>query len=195
MSSLEQEGETTTQVAKESAAVGSSGWWGWSRSSGAGSGTTGWPGRSLGSMGMMVGVANGLNLVQADRVQLDGLVTLLNLLSDVNVVLGLDQVHQLIRVLADNDGAVVTGHVVPGNALVVLVIHDSQTGLVVVLLQPLNGHANVKLSLNGALGQAFSIVRLSNAIPRQGKEGKWKWKRDEEKAELTLRWDSKRPLH
>ena len=76
-----------------------------------------------------------LDLVYPDALQLDLFVALLELVLDVRSrVLALDQLHQLIGILADYDGPEVTGNVVPGDAVVVGVVEGGQAGFVMVLL-------------------------------------------------------------
>ena len=58
-----------------------------------------------------------------------------------------------------------TGHVVPDHAVVVLVVEDGQTGLVVELLQPLDGYADVVLSIDGALLYSLIVIRLRFSFP------------------------------
>ena len=58
-----------------------------------------------------------------------------------------------------------TGHVVPGHAVAVLVIEDGQAGLVVELLQPLDGDADVVLSIDGSLLDSLIVIRLRFSFP------------------------------
>ena len=115
--------------------------------------------------GLGVGVDDGLDLVEPDGLELDGALALLDLLGDVDLVGALDEVHELVGVLADDDGAEVAGDVVPGDALGVLVVEDGEAGLVVVLLEALDGHADVELGLDGALLEALVVVGLGEAGP------------------------------
>ena len=53
----------------------------------------------------------------------------------------------------------------PDHAVVVLVVEDGQTGLVVELLQPLDGDANVVLSIDGSLLDSLIVIRLRFSFP------------------------------
>ena len=107
------------------------------------------------------------DLVGHDRLQfyLPVLLRLLDLVGHVLAVLALDQIHQLLRVFANDDGSEVAGDVVPGDAVVVLVVLGGQTRLVVVLLQALDGHANVELGVDGASLATLVIVGLPLTPP------------------------------
>ena len=59
----------------------------------------------------------------------------------------------------------VTSHVMPGHSVTVLVIEDGQAGLVMELLQPLDGDADVVLSIDGALLDALIVIRLGLPFP------------------------------
>ena len=58
-----------------------------------------------------------------------------------------------------------TGHIVPGHAVTVLVIQDGQTGLVVELLETLDGDADVVLSIDGSLLDSLIVIRLRFSFP------------------------------
>ena len=79
--------------------------------------------------------------------------------------MNLDKVDELLRVLADDDSAGVASHVVPCDAVAVLVVLDGQAGLVVVLLETLDGQADVVLSLDRALADSLVVVGLAAALP------------------------------
>jgi len=49
---------------------------------------------------------------------------------------------------------------VPGNTIIVLVVEHGQAGLVVELLETLDGDADVVLSVDGSLLDTFVVVRL-----------------------------------
>lgn len=104
-----------------------------------------------------------LDLVGQNGLELDLLVVLGDGLTDVLAVLRLHEGHQLVGVLADDDGAEVAGHVVPGDAVRVLVVEDGQARLVVVFLQALDGHADVELGVDGTLALALQVVGLGLA--------------------------------
>ena len=115
---------------------------------------------------------------QAVHVDLVG--SLLGLPSHVHSLLGGDELDQLVAVLAHNDGPAggrirniekdrvalpeVTGHVVPGHAVAVLVVQHGQAGLVVELLQALDGDADVVLGVDGPVLDALEVVRLPLAL-------------------------------
>ena len=119
---------------------------------------------------------------QAVHVDLVG--SLLGLPSHVHSLLGGDELDQLVAVLAHNDGPAggrirnieagraalpeVTGHVVPGHAVAVLVVQHGQAGLVVELLQALDGDADVVLGVDGALLDPLVVIRLRFSLPARG---------------------------
>ena len=106
------------------------------------------------------------DLIVEDAVGIeDALVGGLDCLLDVNVLLRFDEVHQLIGVLADDDRPEVAGHVVPGDLLPLAVVADGQAGLVVVLLQALDGDADVKFGVDRALLDALKVIRLGLTAP------------------------------
>ena len=74
-----------------------------------------------------------------------------------------NQVDELVAVLTDDDRAEVARHIVPLDTISVLVVEDSEAGLVVELLQSLNGDPNVVLSFDGSLLDALMVVRLVDA--------------------------------
>ena len=84
--------------------------------------------------------------------------------------MNLDKVDELLRVLADDDSAGVASHVVPCDAVAVLVVLDGQAGLVVVLLEALDGQTDVILRLDGALTETLGVVRLAAALPEKAKD-------------------------
>jgi len=98
------------------------------------------------------------------RVNVNGVGSLLSLISHVNPLLAGDQVNQLVAVLADNHRSVVTSDVVPADAVVVFVVEDGQARLVVELLQPLDGDADVVLGVDGPVLDALEVVRLPLAL-------------------------------
>jgi len=53
---------------------------------------------------------------------------------------------------------------VPFDTVVVLVVEDSETGLVVELLQALDSYTNIILSLDGTLFLSFEVVRLGDTV-------------------------------
>ena len=59
----------------------------------------------------------------------------------------------------------VTGHVVPDHAVVVLVVQHGQAGLVVELLETLDGDADVVLSIDGSLLYSLIVIRLRLSFP------------------------------
>ena len=61
-------------------------------------------------------------------------------------------------------------HIVPRDVIVVLVVEDGQAGLVVELLKPFNGDANVKLGWDGTLKDALVIVGLGFSSPIENKK-------------------------
>jgi len=82
-------------------------------------------------------------------------------LGDVLSVVALDQVHQLLRVFADDDRPEVASDVVPRHAVAVeLVVLDGQASLVVILLQSFDRHSDVELSVDLAVLHALVVVRL-----------------------------------
>lgn len=107
---------------------------------------------------------DGPHLVEPDRLKLYLSLALLHLLLDVDAILALDEGHELVRVLADDDRPEVAGDVVPGHAVAVVVVERRQTGLVVELLQTLDRHTDVKLGVNGTLLKTLVVVGLSNAV-------------------------------
>ena len=58
-----------------------------------------------------------------------------------------------------------TSHVVPGNTIIVLVVEHGQAGLVVELLEALDGDADVVLSIDGSLLDTFVVVWLRLSLP------------------------------
>jgi len=74
-------------------------------------------------------------------VHIYGIGALLKLVSHIYSFLCGHQLDQLVAVLADDNRPEVAGLVVPLDAVVVLVVEDSQAGLVVELLQALDGDA------------------------------------------------------
>ena len=59
----------------------------------------------------------------------------------------------------------VTGHVVPDHAVVVLVVQHGQAGLVVELLETLDGDADVVLSIDWSLLYPLIVIRLRFSFP------------------------------
>ena len=120
------------------------------------------------------------------RVNVNGVGSLLSLISHVNPLLASDQVDQLVAVLADNHRSktfllallfvaathlpVVTSDVVPADAVVVFVVEDGQARLVVELLQPLDGDADVVLGVDGPVLDALEVVRLPLALPAKHRD-------------------------
>lgn len=124
---------------------------------------------SLGSTwGTQVGIPDGLDLIQPNGLDLQGLLALFDLIRDVHAIRALDELHQLVGILANNHRPKMAGHVVPGNALPVLVVEDGETGLVVILLQALDGDADVKLGLDRSFGETLKVVGLRVATLSHG---------------------------
>jgi len=95
-----------------------------------------------------------------ERVNIYSVGTLVSLISDINTLLCGYQVYQLVAILADNHRPSMTGHIVPLNAIPILVVVHRQAGLVVELLEPLDGDPDVVVGLYGALLDTLVIVRL-----------------------------------
>jgi len=111
-----------------------------------------------------------------ERVNIYSVGTLVSLISHINTLLCSYQVYQLVAVLADDYRPSMTGHVVPLNAIPVLVVVHGQAGLVVELLQPLDGDPNVVVGLYGALLDTLVIVRLGFSCFSSGTpESLWMW--------------------
>ena len=53
----------------------------------------------------------------------------------------------------------------PGHAVVVLVVEHGQAGLVVELLETLDGDADVVLSIDGSLLYSLIVIRLRLSFP------------------------------
>ena len=64
-----------------------------------------------------------------------------------------------------------TSDVVPLDPIAVLVVEHRQASLVVELLQPLDGDADVVLSLDGPLLDPLVVVRLRNSSLSSGRPG------------------------
>lgn len=58
-----------------------------------------------------------------------------------------------------------TSNVMPSHPILVLIVEDSQTGLVVVFLEAFDGDTNVEFSVDGAFFDAFEVVGLSGSGP------------------------------
>ena len=82
----------------------------------------------------------------------------------------LDQLDELVAVLADNDGPEVAGGVVPHDAVVVLVVEHGQAGLVVELLEALDRDPDVVGRVDGAFLLALPVVGLRNTEPGDDKQ-------------------------
>ena len=80
------------------------------------------------------------------------------------ILLYLHFYHPVYIILA-TDSPEVTGHVVPGNTIIVLVVEHGQAGLVVELLETLDGDADVVLSVDGPLLDTFVVVWLRLSLP------------------------------
>ena len=53
----------------------------------------------------------------------------------------------------------------PADAVVIFVVEDGQARLVMELLQPLDGDADVVLGVDGSVLDALKVVRLPLALP------------------------------
>jgi len=95
---------------------------------------------------------------QAVNIDLVG--SLLGLAGHVHPLLGGDELDELVTVLTHDDGPEVASHIVPGHAVVVLVVQNCQAGLVVELLQTLDGDADVVLGIDGSLLDSLIVIRL-----------------------------------
>jgi hypothetical protein len=84
----------------------------------------------------------------------------------IDSVLLLHKCDELVRILADNDGSIMAGNVVPLDTIIVLVVHRGEASLVVEFLKTFNGHTNVEFGINGALLDAFIIVWLRSSRSR-----------------------------
>jgi len=93
-------------------------------------------------------------------VHIDGVGALVKLVPDVHPLLASHEVDQLVAVLTHDHRPVMAGHVMPGNAVVELVVEDGQTGLVVELLEAIHGDADVVVGLDGSFLDTFVVVRL-----------------------------------
>lgn len=110
------------------------------------------------------------------RVHVDQIGSLLGSVSNVNSFLSLYESDELVAVLTDDDGSEVTGRVVPGDPVVVLVVEDGQTGLVVKLLQSLYRDADIVCRVDGTLPLTLPVVWLRlPALPSGAPEGIWVW--------------------
>jgi len=114
-------------------------------------------------------------------VNVDLVGSLLGLAGDVHTLLGGDELDELVTVFTDDDGPEVTGHVMPDHAVVVLVVQHGQAGLVVELLETLDGDADVVLSIDGSLLYSLIVIRLrfsflsSPAPERLARSGSVSW--------------------
>ena len=59
----------------------------------------------------------------------------------------------------------VTGDIVPGNAIIIFIVEDSEARLVVELLETLDGDADVVLGVDGALLDPLVVIRLRFSLP------------------------------
>merc|ERR1712117_957820 len=104
-------------------------------------------------------------------VHVDCVCSLVSLVANIDALLGGNQVDQLVGILAHNHRPEVTSDVVPIDPIAVLVVEHRQAGLVVELLQPLDGDADVVLGLDGPLLDSLVIVRLRNSSLSSGRPG------------------------
>ena len=58
----------------------------------------------------------------------------------------------------------VTGDIVPGNAIIIFIVEDSEARLVVELLETLDGDADVVLGVDGPVLDALEVVGLPLAL-------------------------------
>lgn len=93
-------------------------------------------------------------------VNIDRVGALLNKVLHVNILLRLDESYELVTILTDDHGPEMASSVVPGHPVVVLVVEDRQTGLVVKLLETLDGDADVVSRVDGTLLLALPVVGL-----------------------------------
>ena len=56
-------------------------------------------------------------------------------------------------------------NVVPDDSVIVFVVEDGQTGLVMELLQTLDGDADVVLGIDGSLLDSLIVIRLRFSFP------------------------------
>ena len=56
-------------------------------------------------------------------------------------------------------------NVVPDDSIIVFVVEDGQTGLVMELLETLDGDADVVLGINGSLLDSLIVIRLRLSFP------------------------------
>ena len=56
-------------------------------------------------------------------------------------------------------------NVVPDDSVIVFVVEDGQTGLVMELLETLDGDADVVLSIDGSLLYSLIVIRLRFSFP------------------------------
>ena len=59
-------------------------------------------------------------------------------------------------------------NVVPDDSVIVFVVEDGQTGLVMELLETLDGDADVVLGVDGALLDPLVVIRLRFSLPARG---------------------------
>ena len=57
------------------------------------------------------------------------------------------------------------GYIVPNYTITIIVVQNSQTGLVVVFLQSLNGNSDVEFGFDGSFFDTFIVIGLGNSIP------------------------------
>lgn len=88
---------------------------------------------------------------------------LVRLVPYINALLTGNQINQLIAVLANYNRPEVTGHVVPSYAVTVIIVKHSETSLVVELLEPLHGDANVVVGLYRSFLESFVVIRLRDS--------------------------------
>ena len=53
----------------------------------------------------------------------------------------------------------------PGNAIIIFIVEDSEARLVVELLETLDGDADVVLSIDGSLLDSLIVIRLRFSFP------------------------------
>jgi len=121
-----------------------------------------WRRRGRGGRGGELGQAR--QTVNVDRVG-----SLVSFVTDVHALLRGYQIDQLVAVLANNYRSEVASDVMPLDSLAVLVVEDGQTGLVMELLQPLDGDPNVVICRDRPLINALKVVRLRSSLLSAGR--------------------------
>jgi len=94
------------------------------------------------------------------RIDVDRVCAFISFITDVDTLLTRYQVYQLIAVLTDYHRPVVACDIVPFDSVSILVVHHGKAGLIVELLQSLNGYSNVVIRLDRPLFDSFIVVWL-----------------------------------